>query len=202
MRLLREQCVESRKGHLQYSCNQVWTKKWWADSVECYCYLRNIQDLLADGKTPFERRLGVPFNGPVIPFGAMVDYHLVSAQDLSRLHQFGLKVLPDIFLGYALHAGGIWKERHLGRRHLTDGCIWNLCKKTQCKGSVNANERWKFIVPVADGPVKIPGRDQNLRTSTLIRDSPDTGKEQDILRGESEGSSSTPRQDSSCYILN
>ena len=25
-------------------------KEWWADSMECYCYLRNIQDLLSDGK--------------------------------------------------------------------------------------------------------------------------------------------------------
>ena len=27
-------------------------EKWWADSMECCCYLRNVQDLLADGKTP------------------------------------------------------------------------------------------------------------------------------------------------------
>ena len=50
-------------------------EKWWADSMDCYCYLRSIQDLLSDGKTPYERRFGVPFNGPVIPFGAMVEYH-------------------------------------------------------------------------------------------------------------------------------
>ena len=28
-------------------------EKWWADSMECCCYLRNIQDILSDGKTPF-----------------------------------------------------------------------------------------------------------------------------------------------------
>ena len=27
----------------------------------------------------------------------------------SRIHQFGKKVLPGLFLGYALYAGGIWK---------------------------------------------------------------------------------------------
>ena len=27
----------------------------------------------------------------------------------SRLHQFGSKVLPGIFLGYAVHTGRIWK---------------------------------------------------------------------------------------------
>ena len=84
-------------------------KEWWADSMECYCYLRHIQDLLSDGKTPYERRFGIPFNGPVIPFGAMVEYHPISAKDISRLHQFGPEVLPGIFLGYVLSAGGIWK---------------------------------------------------------------------------------------------
>ena len=55
------------------------------------------------------------------------------------------------------------------------------------------------VFPVADGKVKIPGEDQDLRTSTLIGDSPDRGEQQDILRGESDGSSSTSRQDSSWF---
>ena len=71
-------------------------EKWWADSVECFCYLRNIQDLLSDGKTPCERLLAVPFKGPIVPFGAMVEYHPVSAKDQSPLLQFGKKVLPGI----------------------------------------------------------------------------------------------------------
>ena len=33
-------------------------ESWWADSMECYTYLRNIQDLLSNGKTPYERRFG------------------------------------------------------------------------------------------------------------------------------------------------
>ena len=66
--------------------------KWWADSVECCCYLRNVEDLLADGKTPCERRFGEPFDGPVIPFGAMVEYRPISSRDQPRLHQIGEKV--------------------------------------------------------------------------------------------------------------
>ena len=84
-------------------------EKWWADSIECHCYLRNIQDLLSNVKTPYQRRCGVPSNGQIIPFGAMVEYHPVSVKNLSPLHQFGPKVLPGKFLGYALHAGRIWK---------------------------------------------------------------------------------------------
>ena len=81
--------------------------EWWADSMECFSYLRNMQDLLSEGKTPYERRFGIPFNGPVIPFRAMVEFHTISAKDISRLHQFGAKVLPCFFLGYVLYAGGI-----------------------------------------------------------------------------------------------
>ena len=37
--------------------------EWWADSTECYCHLRNVQDLFSDGKGPYERRFGMAFNG-------------------------------------------------------------------------------------------------------------------------------------------
>ena len=77
--------------------------------MECYTYLRNVTDLLSDGKTPCERRFGQPCKGPIIPFGSLVEYHPRTAKDQSRIHQFGKKVLPGLFLGYALYAGGIWK---------------------------------------------------------------------------------------------
>ena len=67
-------------------------ESWWADSVECYTHLRNIQDLLCDGKTPYERRFGQPFKGPIIPFVSLVEYYPISANDQSRIHQFGKKV--------------------------------------------------------------------------------------------------------------
>ena len=33
-------------------------ENWWADSMECYTYLRNVTDLLSDGKTPVKDVLG------------------------------------------------------------------------------------------------------------------------------------------------
>ena len=69
----------------------------------------NIQDLLSDGKTPYEKRFGMPFNGPVVPFRAVVECHPISAKDQSRIHQFGKKVLLALFLGCALYAGRSWK---------------------------------------------------------------------------------------------
>ena len=72
---------------LQSSLNE----SWWADSMECYTYLRNVTDLLFDGKTPYERRFGQPYNGPMIPFHSLVEYHPITAKDHSRIHQFGKK---------------------------------------------------------------------------------------------------------------
>ena len=80
-------------------------ENWWADSMDCYTYLRNIQDLLSDGKTPYERRYGQPLKGPIIPFGSLVEYHPITAKDQTRIHQFGKKVLPRLFLGYAVVRG-------------------------------------------------------------------------------------------------
>ena len=68
-------------------------ESWWADSMECYTYLRNVTDFLSDGKTPYERRFGKPFEGPIIPFGSLVEYHPITAKDQSRIHQFGKKSL-------------------------------------------------------------------------------------------------------------
>ena len=49
--------------------------------MECYTYLRNVQDLLSGGKTPHEKRFGKPFKGPIIPFGSQVEYYPTSAKD-------------------------------------------------------------------------------------------------------------------------
>ena len=122
-------------------------EKWWADSMECYTYLRNIQDLLSDGKTPYERRFGEPLKGPIIPFGSLVEYHPTSAKNQSRIHQFGKKVLPGLFLGYSLYAGRIWKGDMMvvDTEELETMDASEICsKKTQCKGSNVSQRKWKI----------------------------------------------------------
>ena len=81
-------------------------EKWWADSMKCFSSLRNIHDLLSDGKTPYERRFGEPFTGPIIPFGSLVEYYPISAKDHSRIHHFGNKVLPGLFPWIRIVRGG------------------------------------------------------------------------------------------------
>ena len=50
-----------------------------------------------------------------------------------------------------------------------------------------------FIFPVADGTVKTPGGNRRLKPSTLIRDRPERGEEQEVFRGESDELSSPNR---------
>ena len=118
-----------------------------ADSMESYTYLPNIQDLSSDGKTPYERRFGELFKGPIIPFGSLVEYYPVSSKDQSRIHQFGKKVLPGLFLGFALYAGGIWKGdimvADIEELETMDASeIYS--KKTQFKGGNISQRKWKF----------------------------------------------------------
>ena len=64
--------------------------------MESFSYLRNIQDLLSDGKTPYERRFGELFKEPIIPCGSLVEYYTISAKDQTRIHQFWKESLTRI----------------------------------------------------------------------------------------------------------
>ena len=135
-------------------------------------YLRNVTDLLSDGKTPYERRFGQPFKSTIIPFGAFVEYHPFTAKDQSRIHQFGKKVLPGLFLGYALYAGGISKGdvliAEIEELETMDASeIYS--KRLNAKEVIFPTEKGEFILPIADGRIKTLGGDQDLRTSTLVR---------------------------------
>ena len=166
----------------------------WADSMECYTYLRFVTDLLSDGKTPCERRFGQPFNGPIFPFGSLVVYHPITAKDQSRIHQFAKKVLPGLFLGCALFAGWIWKGDVLiaDLEELETMVASEIYSKRLNAKEVIFPQKGEFTFPIADGRIKSPGEDQELRTSTLIRPRPIQGESDSDFLGESEGSLPEP----------
>ena len=142
---------------------------------QCYCYLRNIQDLLSEGRTLYERRFGKPFKGPIIPFGSLVEYYPISAKDQSRIHQFGKKVLPGLFLGYALYAGGIWKDDVL----VADIEELGMMDASEIYSRLNAKEvifpkEGESIFPIADGRIKTPwrrSRPENIHLDTAATNS-------------------------------
>ena len=150
--------------------------------MECYTYLRNIQDLLSDGKTPYERRFAEPYQGPFIRF-ALVEYH-----------QFEKKVLHGLFLGYALYAGGIWKGDMLvaDLEELETMDASEIYSKRLNAKEVIFPKEGEFTFPIADGRIKIPGGDQDLRTSTSMRQHPIQGESHLDFLGESEGALPPP----------
>ena len=69
-------------------------------------------------------------------------------------------------------------------------------KRLNAKESIFLKENGKFVFLVADGRIKFIGGDQELRTSTLMRDHPIRGEGQRDILGKSEGSPPSPPQDS------
>ena len=134
--------------------------EWWADSMECRCNLPNVQDLLSDGRTPYERRFGMTFNGPIIPCGAMVECHPISAKDQSRLHQFAAKVLPGIFLGYTLYAEGIL-EGDIMATDIEELEEMDASELLNAKEVLTPMKGDNFIFPFADGTVETSGGEQS-----------------------------------------
>ena len=163
-------------------CSLVWIMNGgripWNVTVICEIFRRNF--LM---KTPCERRFGMPFNGPVIPFGAMVEYHPISAKDQSRLHQFGSKVLPGIFLDYASYAVRICKG---------DIMVADIEELEQMDASelharrLNTTKKWKLHFPSRMEPSKFTGGDRYLRTSTFTWHRPERGEESENLQGNSD----------------
>ena len=160
-------------------------ESWWADSMECHTYLRNVTDLLSDGKTPDKRRFGQPLNGPIIPFGSLDEYHVITAKDQSRKRKFYLDCSSDTFgtreefgrVTYWLQTLKSWKR-------------WTH-RITTRKDSMR--KRWyfpkqgEFYFPIEDGRIKILGGDQDPRTSRPIQ-----GESHIDFLGESEGTLPQP----------
>ena len=90
-------------------CDPAWTKNCGLIPWNATAHCEISKTSWHTGKLFCERRFGEPVKGPMIPFGAMAEYYPTSSRGQARLHQFGKKILPGIFMGCALIAGGIWK---------------------------------------------------------------------------------------------
>ena len=120
-------------------------------------------------------------------------------KDQSKIHQFAKKVLPGLFLGYGLYAGRIWKGDIMvadTEELETMDTSEIFSKRLNAKEVIFPKKKWKHMFPIADGRIKLPGRDQELRTPTLIRRHPIRGDGHVDFLGESEVSIPPPPQDS------
>ena len=68
-----------------------------------------------NGETsPWEKRFGAPFAGPLIPFGAEISYKSAVAEDnTSHGNKFGTSSRKGIMVGYWVNPGGKWSKDYL-----------------------------------------------------------------------------------------
>ena len=70
-----------RKLRLQFGCIQVWMKHGGQSPWNAILINETLKISCLLGNTPYERRFGEPFKGPIIPFRSRIEYRRVSAQD-------------------------------------------------------------------------------------------------------------------------
>ena len=188
--------AQSKGRH--FCCNAAIGCKWKlvvADSIECYNFLRNVKDLLFDGKTPYERRFGQTFKGPNRLFRLV---HWLSITLFLRRICYASINLERKFYLYC-SSDTLCTRGEFGRvtywSQTEELETWTHRKSTQ-KDSVRKEvifrRQGEFIFPIEDGRIKPPGGDQELRTSTLIRHRPIQGESNIDFLGESEGSLPQP----------
>ena len=198
MGLPKEQCPEWKKVHLRCYCSPFWITN--GRRILWMLRLSTLKISCLMGRHHTKGGTECPLRTSDTVW-RMVEYHPISAKDQSRLQQFGPKVLPGIFLGYAFFAGRIWKGDLMVAdiEELEEMDASELhARRLNAKDVLTPRRSWNFIFPVADGTVKIFGWEQRLRTSTLTRERPERGEEQEILQGKSnELHSPTPLQEDS-----
>ena len=173
-------------------------ESWWADSMECYTYLRNVTDLLSDGKTPYERRLGNHLKDRLsIWFICWVLQYLCEGpvKNPSIWKENFTWIVPRI----RSLRGGIWKGDVLiaDLEELETMDAWEIySKRLNAKEVIFTKEKGNVLFPVADERIKTPGEDQALRTSTLVRHRPIQGDSHLDFLGESYGSLPPPHDSS------
>ena len=81
-------------------------ENWWPQAMAYMSVARNIESI--EGLSPWESRFGGnKFQGPKIPFGALVDFKPSPVR--GGPPKFAPKAVPGIFLGWVLLPGGKWK---------------------------------------------------------------------------------------------
>ena len=126
------------REHQPCYCNPDWMIRWWSDSMECNCYLRNVQDLLADGKTPVWTKFwGIisRTNYFIWCTGGIISQTLREKQ--SENSSIREESITKNFCRMCFDRGC-----NLERRHSSDcwywrigkvWCIGNISQKTECK---------------------------------------------------------------------
>ena len=85
--------------------------QWWAEAARAFVNYRNVTDLF-NGQTPYFRRHGENYTGPLIPFGAAICY-LPNGPNKDYQHTFASKMRFGLFMGVEFDSNCKYKGNSL-----------------------------------------------------------------------------------------
>ena len=114
----------------------------------------------------------------MIPLGAEVFCNPSNAQDKSRPHQFATKVVPGMFIGYALNSGGGWTTDLIiaaWPRHREQRRVRSSREKVEVHRSSDQKSAGSIFFPCADGSLRQEGHAQRQSSRQRRVESFDAG---------------------------
>ena len=194
MGLLKEQCAEWKKVRLQLCRNQVWTKTGGRIPWNVIAISETFKISCLMGRLHTKGVLENLWKDPLFHLVHWLSITLLLRRTSQESINLERKSYLDCSLDTLCTRGGIWKGdvqiadiEELGTMDASE--IYS--KRLNAK-EVIFPKHGEFIFPIADGRIKTPGGDQELRTSTLVRHRPIQGESNIDFLGESEGSLPQP----------
>ena len=184
----RTSCTSSKRRDISVLLQSGLNEEWWSDSMKCFYYLQNIQNLLPNGKSQIWTKIWGIVQRTNCTFwrtGWMSPRNPRKIK--ARIHQFGKTNCHMIFFGYAL-----FPCENLGRRYSNYwgwriwkfGVIEILFRKLNAKEVLVTQRVEEFVFLAADGSPKISGRNYKFQEPTMRRESV---VRRENISGESQG---------------
>ena len=158
--------------------------------------LRNVQNLSADGKTPYERRFGEPFSGQSHFSGQKSK--VICQRKIKRSSNSSARKSSRAFSWATLfmreEAG---KETYSLQplRNCKRTTLPKLRSKAQNRRSFRAERGQTIIFPRANGSVKLARKDSEVRPSDRVRQDSEEGEHRSDLQGETDEPDSGKHQE-------
>ncbi len=82
----------------------------WPYAMKAYCFAQNTE--MIDGDSAWHKRHKQGhFDGPKIPFGALIDFK-PQKDDAKKITKGSPDTVPGVFLGYKIQPGGLWQGEY------------------------------------------------------------------------------------------
>ena len=108
-----ERAVRSVLEGTRVNLLQAGLNHWhWPHAARHWCFMQNVS-ATGDEPTPWELRFGSKFDGPMIPFGCLVDYWNGPRKKNKEGLRFEPTSSPGLFLGYAIHPEFSWRKEFM-----------------------------------------------------------------------------------------